>query len=84
MDDLNEYEYVHDDPLNNTDPTGLIAGVDDAAEAVIVVGAVVVAAGCYYACPGVHDAIVKAGTDIYNKVYRQAGTWIAARQGFHA
>ncbi len=38
------YTYVGNDPLDKTDPTGNVAGVDDAAE----VGAVLIAAGALY------------------------------------
>lgn len=42
QDDLNLYAYVGNDPLDKTDPSGKIAGVDDAAE--LGVGAVGAAA----------------------------------------
>lgn len=64
-DDLNLYAYVGGDPLNETDPTGMVAGVDDAA---IVVGAVVIVAAAAVVCQpgsacneGASEAITSVG-----------------------
>ncbi len=44
-DGLNWYDYVHNDPVNKTDPSGDFAGVDDAAEAIVLAGVGVVYVG---------------------------------------
>lgn len=71
------YAYVGNDPLDKTDPSGKVAGVDDAAEAgVAVIGAVayygtaaIVAVGvCVDACGAIHDWIGNAAQSAKDKL----------------
>jgi RHS repeat-associated protein len=52
-DDINLYTYVYNDPLDKTDPSGKIAGVDDVAEAgVLLVGAAALYVAAETCTPG--------------------------------
>ena len=66
-DDLNLYGYVKDDPTNKTDPTGMVAGVDDAAEGVAALVAVgILAVGAYEngQCSGAGGCIGVAASQV--------------------
>jgi RHS repeat-associated protein len=64
-DDLDLYAYVGNDPMDRTDPTGEIAGIDDAAEGTVLVGALAVAGVCYFVCPSVSKSIIDDGKRVY-------------------
>ena len=78
QDDLNLDSYVRNDPLNNTDPNGTVAAVDDA---VVIGGALLVAGVCYYLCPAVTDAIVDLGTAVYTKITTPKSQAPGSRKG---
>jgi RHS repeat-associated protein len=77
---LNLYGYVGNDPLNRRDPTGLIAGVDDAveADAVLVGGAILAGVGAYEAVRVLQQSNIDlantlAAIRVHNEAAKPAG-----------
>jgi uncharacterized protein RhaS with RHS repeats len=65
-DDLNLYGYVYNDPLDKTDPTGKIAGVDDVVELAALCAA---SAPCAAAAVATAAYVAKTAVDVGKTIY---------------
>lgn len=75
--DINRYAYALNDPVNLSDPNGHIAGVDDAAAALVATSAVAVAAtavvGYHYYQVATNPEYTNSLTDTIEDVFVAAG-----------
>jgi RHS repeat-associated protein len=85
-DNPNLYAYVGNDPIDKADPTGLVAGVDDAAEVALAYGVLAIGSVtiCQQSCGQALDAINKAVVVAGNRANEVIGGLISQAKGKNA